>query len=421
MAERMGNVEGRRRGDDPGQEPAAILGYCTNVHGGSTLAELTDNLLRHAAAVKDRVSPDAPLPVGLWLSARVVRHLLGDPAALESFKEFLATHGLRPYTFNAFPMIDLQAGTAGSAARRVKHRVYRPDWSAYERMEYTIAVAELADELVPEGEEVSVSTLPLGWGKGEASECDIDAAARSLRAIAGRLRRVEDETGRLIHIDLEPEPGCVLDTAADVVAFFEGRLLPGGDEQIVRRHIRVCHDVCHAAVMFEPQPVVIRAYADAGIRIGKVQVSSAIRAEFDAASAGNVRETLAGLAAFADDRYLHQTVVRGRSGVLGFFEDLPAALDHLRASPAAECRVHFHVPVFARELGAEGRLGTTWQEIEVAIRDAVDVHGTGHFEVETYAWSVLPATSSVRVASLAEGIAREIQHVRGLAPGVFQA
>ena len=69
-----------------------------------------------------------------------------------------------------------------------------------------------------------------------------------------------------------------------------------------------------------------------------------------------------------------QAVVRTERGVLGFFEDLPSALDHLRAdSTAAECRVHFHVPVFARGLGP---LGTTAREIEPAVCGAIDMHGT---------------------------------------------
>ncbi len=395
------------RAEEPVTTP--VLGYCTNVHGGANLAELKASLLRHAAGVKDRVSPEHPLPIGLWLSARVVRQLLGSEGEIVDFREFLRLHGLRPFTFNAFPVGDFHA-------REVKHRVYRPDWSEYERLEYTIAVAEIAAELADEGEEVSISTLPVGWGKGEATGCDPESAGRSLRAVAERLHRVEEDTGRLIHLDLEPEPGCYLDSAADVVGFFREYLLARGDEDIVRRHIRVCHDVCHSAVMFEPQGDALRVYSDEGIAVGKVQLSSAVRVDFDQRGDAGRAEALRQLSSFAEDRYLHQTMVRSEGGVLAFFDDLPAALEFLGRQRVAECRVHFHVPVYARGLGI---LGTTSGELEGCISDAIDMHRTMHFEVETYAWGVLPREFAPE--SVEHGIAEEIRYVRRIAPGVFGA
>ena len=55
--------------------PGTLLGYCTNVHAGTTADEVVANLRRHATAVKAIVSPDAPLPVGLWLPASAARSL----------------------------------------------------------------------------------------------------------------------------------------------------------------------------------------------------------------------------------------------------------------------------------------------------------------------------------------------------------
>ena len=139
----------------------------------------------------------------------------------------------------------------------------------------------------------------------------------------------EERTGRLIYLCLEPEPGCVFSFADDAVHFFQWQLLGREDDEIVRRHIRICHDICHAAVMFEDQEEVLRKYAAAGIEVGKVQVSAALRMDldlFEPPAAEPRAEALKQLAQFAEDRYLHQTVVR-RGGEDVFYEDLQLALD----------------------------------------------------------------------------------------------
>jgi hypothetical protein len=215
-------------------------------------------------------------------------------------------------------------------------------------------------------------------------------------------------------VDIEPEPGCFLDTAGDVVGFFKEYLLPGGaggHEEVVRRHIRICHDVCHSAVMQEEQVGALRTYSQAGLSVGKVQISAAIGVDLDHLAGDRRAGALAQLGAFAEDRYLHQTTVADSRGRLRFFEDLPDAVAAAGEDPSlleAVWRTHFHVPLFLNQVGD---LRTTADQIAPAIAAARTLHDTRHFEVETYAWSVLPA--KLRTSTLAEGIAREILHARG--------
>ena len=71
-----------------------------------------------------------------------------------------------------------------------------------------------------------------------------------------------------------------------------------------------------------------------------------------------------------------------------------------------EWRVHFHVPLFVEELDG---VATTADEIWDALGSTVS-RGTRHFEIETYAWDVLP--DPLRAKNLAHGIAREIDWLR---------
>ncbi len=399
--------------------PATTLGYCTNVHAGVTLDAVRDNLRTHALPVKQQASPDAPMGVGLWFAYAAAAELLEAQHKIKDLRDWMADHGLLAYTLNGFPFGDFHDA-------RVKTRVYEPTWAMRERYDYTLALATILSELLPDdADEGSISTLPLGWPPTAAHQrTDLDqpatldpefakACAARLTDLTHYLARIELDTGKCIHVDIEPEPGCVLDTAAGVVAFFERYLLGTPDDATVRGYLRVCHDVCHSAVMFEPQRAALTTYREAGLGVGKVQLSSAVRVAFDALSAAEGAEALAQLHRFCEDRYQHQTALRYDDGSTAFYADLPDALAAQGASgdnPRGEWRVHFHVPVY---LDAFGVIQTTRAEVAECLsllRSECSDRAVHHYEVETYAWDVLP--QDLQRATLADGIAEELAWVR---------
>jgi hypothetical protein len=67
------------------------------------------------------------------------------------------------------------------------------------------------------------------------------------------------------------------------------------------------------------------------------------------------------------------------------------------------------VPVFAERLGG---VGTTRDDIAACLDALGPEDGCDFLEVETYAWSALPA--ALRPGSLEEGIAEELRFVRGI-------
>ena len=366
------------------------VGYCTNVHAGATLQAMLDNLRRWAPAIRDQLGDPGPLPIGLWLSRDALDEArpLGTTVLSDAFQAI----GVEVFTLNGFPFGDFHGPI-------VKRAVYAPNWSQSDRLVYTLQLAGLLSELVPTGHAAGISTLPVAWGDITAEQ--VDTAAAHLRDAATWLSQLESKTGTCIHLDLEPEPGCLLQRSTDVVSFFENHLLAGGEEEMIRRHVRVCHDVCHAPVMFETQADVIATYDGAGIDIGKVQLSSAVQA--DGPLEG---EVLADLREFAEPRWLHQTSVRTADGQV-FHEDLPEALSSGNLA-APDCwRVHFHVPVHLDRLG---HLSTTQADLLAAIELLAGRDTITDWEVETYAWGALP--SRFNMDDLATGIAAELAWVR---------
>ena len=89
--------------------------------------------------------------------------------------------------------------------------------------------------------------------------------------------------------------------------------------------------------MFEPQVRALQIYREAGIQLVKIQISSAVSADFSTRCPEARAQMRAQLAAFAEDRYLHQTVVQDAVGKTHFFEDLPQALA-AATTPDIACR-----------------------------------------------------------------------------------
>jgi hypothetical protein len=379
------------------------LAYCTNVHAGPTWPQTQANLQHHTLEVKRLHSPDAPMGVGLWLAAPGARELLAS-GHLYQLRDWLADQGLIPFTFNGFPYGDFHQPV-------VKHAVYLPPWWEPARAEYTRDLIKIIDDILPEKITGSISTVPIAWGNPSPDQ--LQHAAHALCGIADTLHDLESDTGRLVHLNLEPEPGCYLDTAADVVAFFDHYLLPNGEEDRIRRYLRVCHDICHAAVMRENQATVLDTYRRAGIAIGKVQVSAAIALDLSRTAQDDHPAALAQLRSFLEPRYLHQTTVgRGPSREAAFYEDLGPALE---ASDAIDLRTHFHVPIYLRRFGLLESTQPAIEDFLAAIRPGE----CEHWEVETYAWTVMPP--DLREDSLAASIAREMDWLRQrLPPGIIQ-
>ncbi|MEI7878345.1 MAG: metabolite traffic protein EboE, partial [Planctomycetota bacterium] len=308
--------------------PTAQLAYCTNVHPGETLARTKSMLDQHAVRVRALAAPDEMLGIGLWLSAQSARELLLETDGIARFRDWLRERAIAVRTINGFPYGDFHGET-------VKTSVYHPHWADPNRSLFTLDLAKILAQLVePATLTASISTVPLGWRADFTNQgcgASVGLAAAQLEWIASKLAETEDATGVRITLDLEPEPGCLLDRAEHVVSLFDQCF----NTEQSRRYLGVCHDICHSAVMFEEQDDALELYARNAVRVGKIQVSAAL-------SCAGAPKELAELAQFAEPRYLHQTCVLAGNGDVQFFEDLDLALE---AMPDGPWRTHFHVPV----------------------------------------------------------------------------
>ena len=216
---------------------------------------------------------------------------------------------------------------------------------------------------MPEAVDGGVSTAPLSYKPWlAAAESDgWETMTRNVVRVAERLAQIHQDTGTLLHLDIEPEPDCSLENTAETLEFFERRLLPIGAPMLGRalgiddgaarehllEHVRLCFDCCHFAVEFEDAAHAIERIRAAGIKIGRVQLSSALDVVLPADRAEAAR-IASRLRPFADTTYLHQ-VVEHRDDGLRHYLDLPDALDQTGDAAPKHWRIHFHVPLFAAD------------------------------------------------------------------------
>ena len=363
------------------------LGYCTNIHRGETWEETFDGLQRYTDEVRKRVSPDQPYGIGLRLGHDACRELASDAASKDSFRRWLDERNAYVFTINGFPYGKFHGS-------RVKEQVYAPDWTTMERLDYTKHLFDLMTELSPEGQAISVSTVPgsfKGFIKPGTRQEQLEAIYHNLTACADHIESLREKTGRDIHLGLEPEPLCLFETSEETIEFFDGYLSGRESDERSRilSNIGVNYDTCHLAIEYEDPGASVEVLLDAGIRISKIHLSSALKLTPNP-------DSVKRLAAFQDEVYLHQVVVRSGDSVTHRFEDLPDAFSWFEensANAGDEWRVHFHVPLHARAVEYFDDTRDQISGVFQLLKEAASRDGKlfcQHFEMETYTWEVLP-------------------------------
>ena len=368
------------------------LAYCTNVHRGSTWEETFHALENYVLKVKGLVCPTEPFAIGLRLGATAAQSL-ADPKTLLSFQQWLEQKNCYIFTINGFPYGEFH-GT------RVKEQVYRPDWTDPDRLSYTLLLFEILEQLLQPGEEGSVSTLPGSFKEFHPPGKIPEAVFKNINQCALGIEKIRQKKGLDLHLGLEPEPLGSFETTQETLSFFE-QLHEFAQSPHFKETIGVNYDCCHLAVEYEDAQEGLNQLAHAGIRLSKLHLSSALRAE-------PTTNNLLLLNSFVEEVYLHQVVVAKKGKVLRRYKDLDLALekaDSKTPEQGDEWRIHFHVPLHASP-------GSTLNDTKQHVLDTLDwlaknPSACRHLEMETYTWEVLP--KELQSIEVVEQVAKEYE------------
>jgi len=389
------------------------LSYCSNIHPGESWEATFANLKKYIPEVKHQLKVDNPFGIGLRLSNEASL-ILNNPDKLAEFQSWLKQENAYVFTMNCFPFGDFHRTI-------VKENVHAPDWTTLDRRDYTIRAFRILAQLLPEGLEGGISTSPISYRHWFKSDIELDRAmeiaTNHLMDVVMELVEIRKQTGKNLHLDIEPEPDGILENSDEMIWLFTEWLLPKGKPMLakqlgisiaeaeiaIKNHIQVCYDVCHFAIVYEEPADTFAKFEKAGLKIGKIQISAALKTIVKNDSKNAIKTKLL---PFAESTYLHQVVAKKENGSIYSYSDLPDALANLDNIENEEWRIHFHVPVF---LDTYGEIASTQDQILIVLKEILKNPSISkHLEVETYTWEVLPEATRL---NLGESISRELAWV----------
>lgn len=389
------------------------LSYCTNIHPGESWELIFKNLEEYCVSIKKRISPDMPFGIGLRLSNQATIELLSNGNLLK-FKKWLIKNRLYVFTINGFPYGDFHNVV-------IKDKVHLPDWASIERLNYTKRLFSILCGILPDNIEGSISTSPISYKHWFTNKDDLivikKKATSNLIEVVEQLVRIYNSTGKIMHLNIEPEPDGLIENIDEYIVFYEEYLLKEGAlflslklscslfqaQDYVRNHIQLCYDICHFAVAFENCEEILKKMQNHNLKIGKLQISAALK--YDHSNNVKISNVQKWLKVFEEPTYLHQAIIKTSEGELIKFRDLEKAIDAIDNINFTQLRTHFHVPIFIDKFEL---LQSTQDEVIYVLESWSKNQFTKHLEVETYTWQLLPFNLQ---ASLKESIERELEWV----------
>jgi sugar phosphate isomerase/epimerase len=286
------------------------VSHGTDLRPARDLTDVVAQLDAYADDVRSRLDADL-LGVSLWLPPTLAAALAIDGRARTRLRAELDARGLEVVTLSGLPYAE--GGDEGSGV---------PDWSSPARLEYTLDLARILVDLLPDDAvRGAVTTIGLGlragWDTAKEKAC-----SRVLGRLSGGLAEVAWQTGRAVRVGFQPAPGYVLDGSASVAAAFS---------RLDKDRLGVSLDLANVACTWEDPVAYLDRLHGAGVQVIRATVAAALQA----AHPGAAIEALQG---YVDSAHPHAVTTPDD----GYVDDLAAAL---RDIPAGPWRVQCHVPL----------------------------------------------------------------------------
>jgi hypothetical protein len=354
------------------------LTYCSNIFKDKNLNNLKKNIEKFLKKIK-QINMD-PIGISLCLSNNLSKTLIKNKI-IKNLNLWLKEHNIYVSSINGFVYKDFHE-------KNIKENIYLPDWTSLNRVKFYKKIIFISEKLHSINDDFSISVMPITYKKW-IKNYNLPYVFYKSSVNFSYLLKILIKLNKNIHLDIEPEPYCVIETYNDFLNFFNSWLKPvikrkfknkfnnNKINSLIYNHIRLCYDVCHFSVNFEDHVNILNSFLKSKILIGKIQISSAL--EMNMNYHKNLKNFKDNCGFLYTSNFLHQCVIK-KNDKFEKYCDIKyfPYKDYFNNT---SLRIHCHVPIFLDKMK---KFTTTNNDIKLVVNFLKKNFLTKHIEIETY-------------------------------------
>lgn len=352
------------------------LTYCSNIFKEKNFDKLILKLSEYILFLKNKLNKKE-IGLGLCLSNRILNELFENNNFVY-FKKWCKENCVYISSINGFVFKSFHK-------KKIKEFIYYPDWTSKKRIIYTKKIINMLNFFDNKLNDFSISTSPISfkkWINNKNKKYIYFISSFNFLPVINYLEDIYKIKNKLIHIDIEPEPGCFIENIKDYIYFYDFWLFPilnfflKIDKAVLKKYINLCYDICHFSVNYNNHLDIIRLIINNGIVIGKIQVSSALEIfSLD-------KNVIEGLSFLSKSKFLHQNSYLNENKIKKNLD-----LHYLFYNNFESARIHCHMPLYI-DFYKDG-IKTTAYETKNILYYLLKNFSTKHIEIETYTYDML--------------------------------
>lgn len=358
------------------------LMYCSNIFKVKKLRDLIKSLTIYTEIIKEK-----KVALSLCLSNALAIEM-EKKKSINFFKKWLKKKNATLYSINGFVYKNFHK-------KNIKSNIHYPDWTSNLRFNYTKKLIKILNRFLPKCKTGSISSSPIsydGWINYKYKDYVFFKSAKNISKILLHLMNIKK---KIIHLDIEPEPSCLINNFKMFIIFFKKWLIPFArkylynlkkisgrkSDFLIKKYIRLCYDISHFSVNFENHGKILQILKKEKIKIGKVQISSAL--EINVFKNIKIKENIIkNLAKISISPFLHQTVEKNKK-TIRIYNDLPNISNIFFKNTNSILRIHCHVPIYKTQYK---NIKTTINETRKVLKMLIKTKNIKHFEIESYTY-----------------------------------
>jgi hypothetical protein len=303
-----------------------IVTYCSNIFKTKNINKLIFNVKKYLLSIKN---------IKKYISLCLSKNLLKKINIIKKIFKLQKDEKIFVKSINGFVYQDFHK-------KYIKEKIYLPDWTSKYRLLYTKDIITLIKKITKKNSIINISTMPISYKDWSIKKYKKIIIYKSIKNIAILINKKAIK--KSINISLEPEPCCLLECNSNIIKFYElwvKKLIIN-----FKKYICICYDICHLSVMFEKHEINFKLLKKKEIKIGKIQISSALKTIIPKKNI-YIKLLFKILLKIKNSNFLHQCIIKNKHKIEKH-NDIIKIIKSLINKKNLEVRIHCHIPIYKK-------------------------------------------------------------------------